>query len=67
MRVAVDLSLCQGYANCIAMAPEVFDLDDDGLVKLLQVEPPAEFDDVVRDAVQLCPVQAISIAADEDE
>ena len=37
-RVEVDLRRCHGYANCIAEAPEVFDLGDDDVVVVLQRE-----------------------------
>jgi ferredoxin len=63
MRVTVDLRLCQGYANCVDSAPDVFDLGENGLVVLLQEEPPADHEHAVREAVRLCPVQAISYIA----
>jgi ferredoxin len=64
MRVRVDLDRCQGYGNCVGASPSVFDLADNGLVLLLDENPPAEKADEVRQAVQLCPVQAIAV---EDE
>ncbi len=62
MRVVVDLDVCQGYANCIVEAPDLFDLDDEtgkaiALVDL--VEPNLEDD--ARSAVANCPVTAITI------
>ena len=30
MRLRIDRGLCQGHARCAALAPELFDLDDDG-------------------------------------
>lgn len=61
-RVAVDLTLCQGYANCIAVAPQVFDLDDAGQAVLLKVEldDPADIA-AVEAAIPLCPVAAVSL------
>ena len=38
--VKADLSLCQGYANCVVAAGDYFDIDDDGKVVLLQLEVP---------------------------
>lgn len=67
MRISVDLKLCQGYANCVDAAPEVFDLGDNGLVLLLQEEPPAELHHASREAARLCPVKAITIESDEGE
>ena len=28
-KVELDLDLCQGYANCLIEAPEIFDFDED--------------------------------------
>jgi ferredoxin len=67
MHLEVNLTLCQGYANCVDAAPEIFDLGENGLAVLLQVEPPAELEEAAREAVRLCPVRAIKIkAGDED-
>lgn len=62
MRATIDLSLCQGYANCVSVAPDYFDLDDSGQAVLLksEVTTPAE-QDQVRDAVPMCPVSAIRL------
>lgn len=66
LRVTVDLSRCQGYANCVAVAPDVFDLGaETGQAVVVQPEPPAELHDAARQAEAGCPVQAITI--DESE
>jgi ferredoxin len=64
MRVQVDLSRCQGYGNCVAAAPDVFDLADNGLAVLLEERPPPARVDEVRQAVKLCPVQAVLLEED---
>lgn len=64
MRVTVDHGRCQGYANCVVAAPGVFDLDEGGLVLLLDETPPADRADAVRQAVGLCPMQAIAVEED---
>jgi ferredoxin len=61
MRVRVDLDLCQGYANCVGVAPDVFDLADNGQVLLVEENPLADRADAVQQAVRLCPVQAIAV------
>jgi ferredoxin len=65
MRLEVNLTLCQGYANCVDAAPEVFDLGEDGLAVLLVVEPAPEFEEAAREAARLCPVRAIKLEADD--
>jgi ferredoxin len=61
MRVTVDLTRCQGYANCVGIAPEVFDLDESGQVRLLQAEPTGPLQPRTLQAEALCPVQAIAV------
>jgi ferredoxin len=65
MRVVTDLTRCQGYANCLGEAPDVFDLDEStNLVKVLQEHPPEGLREVVQAAARVCPVQAITIEDD---
>jgi ferredoxin len=61
VRVAVDRSLCESNALCVGAAPAVFDLDDDDLLIVLDAQPSPDQQDRVRDAVGLCPKQALSI------
>jgi len=68
MRVAVDFDLCESNALCEGLAPHVFELDDDDLlrVKLDEVDGD-DGDDVaaVRRAVAACPKAAISLLESE--
>ena len=59
--VKADLELCQGYANCIVAADDVFDIDDDGVVVLLRTEIAEDDRPRVQEAVRSCPVSALSI------
>ncbi|GAA3467469.1 ferredoxin [Nonomuraea roseola] len=60
MRIVVDLNRCQGYAQCVFLAPEIFRLSGE---EALAYEPNP--DDARRLQVQraaaACPVQAILI------
>ena len=60
--ISADLDKCQGYANCMVNAPDVFDLDDDGKVDILRPTPDIEEMDAVREAVSSCPVRALSLS-----
>ena len=62
MRVVVDYDLCESNAICMAFAPEVFEVDDDDNLNLLQEEPPEELRPKIEEAVRRCPKQALSIA-----
>ncbi len=65
MKAKVDRDLCIGSAMCIATAPEVFELDDEGLSYV--ADPDAGDDDLLRDAAEGCPVQAIILEDDEGD
>jgi ferredoxin len=61
MRIKVDFDLCQGHANCTGEAPEVFEVDEQGYLTILQEEPPEKLRGQVELAVQHCPTGAISL------
>ena len=61
MKITVDFDLCESNAICMQLAPEVFEVRDDDFLYVLQEEPPAELHDAVRQAVERCPKQAISL------
>jgi ferredoxin len=61
MRVVVDYDLCESNAVCMAVAPEVFEVDDEDNLNLLQEEPPEDLRPKVEEAVRRCPKQALSI------
>jgi ferredoxin len=66
MKVIADLEVCIGAGVCVLTAPDVFDQGaDDGLVRVLVAEVPADEARLVREAVDLCPSAALSIAEDE--
>jgi ferredoxin len=59
-RVLVDRERCVGSGTCEALAPDLFEVGDDGVVELLRPNP-ADDDDAVRDAVSACPTGALSL------
>jgi len=61
VRVVVDMTMCVGNALCMAAAPEVFDVHDDGTLTLLQDHPSEDLRLKVEDAARFCPAQAITI------
>ncbi len=63
MRVTVDQDKCVGSGQCVLAASEVFDQrDEDGIVVLLDDNPPAELDADVRQAAAVCPALAIAVS-----
>ena len=60
MNVKVDTDICTGCGLCADTCPEVFDIDEDVAVTKVDSVPP-EAEDLCQDAVEGCPVEAISI------
>jgi ferredoxin len=61
-RILIDRSLCNGHGVCEAIAPDVFELADDGLAIL---RTATSEDEAVQEACDSCPMGAISIARAE--
>lgn len=62
MKVRIDNDLCAGFGICVGIAPEVFELHEDGYATVLVDEVPAELEDLVRRAASQCPAQAILLS-----
>ena len=62
VRVEVDKMVCEANGTCGRIAPEVFQLDDDDELHILQPEPPPDLEDKVREAVDRCPKLALTIS-----
>ena len=61
-RIIADRQSCQGYGNCLTNASDVFDIDDDGVVVVLQ-ETVDEADRArVEEAARSCPVNALTVS-----
>jgi ferredoxin len=58
MRIVVDLALCQGYAQCCFLAPDVFEFSGEEALMYVP-EPDDDHRDQVIRAAKACPVQAI--------
>ncbi|MFI5613878.1 ferredoxin [Amycolatopsis sp. NPDC051903] len=62
MKVVIDQDRCVGAGQCVLAAPDVFDQrEDDGIVVLLDENPPEEVHAQVREAAQICPALAIEL------
>jgi ferredoxin len=60
-KIEVDWGLCESNGVCMGIIPEVFQLEDDDTLTVLQEDVTPENEAQVRDAVRQCPRQAISI------
>jgi ferredoxin len=62
MKIIVDENRCTGLGICESIAPEFFEVGDDGALVLLR----SQFDEAdradIEEAVRSCPTLALSIA-----
>lgn len=63
MKVIVDRNLCIGAASCVAIAPNVFRLDDENKAVVVEIEGTDR--DTIIAAAQSCPTLAITIIDDD--
>lgn len=62
MRIIADRDRCIGSGQCVLTEPDLFDQsEEDGLVLLITDQPDADTEAAARQAVRLCPSQALSV------
>jgi ferredoxin len=65
MQIRIKRDECCGHAECMEIAPDVFALDS--RQKAVVLDPEAASEDVVMEAAESCPCQAILVLDDEGE
>jgi ferredoxin len=66
MRILVDPEVCVSAGQCVLAAPEFFDQDNEGIVTVLDSQPPAGKAAMAEDAARLCPAQVITVLREPD-
>ena len=61
MRIVADTDVCVGAGQCVLTDPETFDQSEEDGTVIVLAEHPAD-EQKARDAVHICPSQALSIA-----
>ena len=56
--IKIDASACIGCGTCVALAEKSFKMEDDGKAHVL--EPAGDTEEVIKNAIDSCPVTAIS-------
>jgi ferredoxin len=62
MHVCIDESTCSGCGLCVDACPEVFEIGEDGLARVLIETVPSDMEDACYEAAAQCPTEAITIA-----
>ncbi|MBS9376007.1 ferredoxin [Rhodococcus sp. B50] len=61
MKISLDATKCTGLGICEAIAPEVFEVDDQGDLVLLTDIVPEGMLATIEEAVEGCPTRALRI------
>lgn len=61
MKITVDTDRCTGHGVCESLAPEIFEVGDDGIVHLLTDDLAEDQRTTIESAVAECPTQALSL------
>jgi ferredoxin len=61
MKIIVDTDRCTGHGICESLAPDVFEVGDDGFVHLLLDDVSDDRRTTLESAVAECPTQSLSI------
>lgn len=54
-KIKIDRALCCGYGVCKELCPEIYDLDDGGIVVLLADTIPEGLEETAIEAAEACP------------
>jgi len=61
VRISAETGACIGSGNCAGVAPEIFDVGDDGVVELLRTEVDGSDAVLAAEAVDGCPAFALRL------
>jgi ferredoxin len=61
VRVRIDKELCAGHGRCYALAPEVFDYDEEGFSLLKQEAIAPDLEAAARRGARACPEGAVTV------
>lgn len=64
MKVRLDQSKCVGHAQCYAVDPDLFPIDDSGYSVLVEHEVAPGDEQLTRDGVAACPELALVLEED---
>ncbi|MBO9376640.1 ferredoxin [Sphingomonas histidinilytica] len=66
VRIKVNVAGCVGHARCAAVAPEVYELDENGFNVTAEKEVPEALRAQAVRGMRACPERIISIEQEED-
>jgi ferredoxin len=63
MKIVVDQDKCTGHARCNAVAPDLYELDDNGYCAVTELQIPSGRESDAHAGADECPERAITITA----
>jgi ferredoxin len=64
IRIQADFDKCEAFANCVIAAPDLFAINDENFVEILDDRPGSDRLEAAREAVRTCPTRALSVVSD---
>ncbi|MFB3925100.1 MAG: ferredoxin [Syntrophales bacterium] len=64
MRVRVDEEICVGCEACAEACPEIFEMNGEFAVPVIEDDVPEELEEICRETADTCPVESIIIMED---
>lgn len=64
LTVRVDRLLCVGFGDCIEVAPDLWEFDDEGIVVFIDPLPDIERERLIA-SCDICPVDALTVHDDD--
>lgn len=63
LKVVINKPACCGYGVCAEICPEVYKLDENGIVYVEDEIVPAGLEERAREAAEACPQAALAVVA----
>jgi len=67
VKATVNRELCTGTQNCVATAPDYFQVDNRGLARAIKNPVAREDEDLLLEAAETCPVKAVILEGEGGE
>ena len=61
MRIVLDETRCSSLGMCESVAPDFFEVGDDGALRVLDDTPGSEHRQLLEEAVAACPTAALRL------
>lgn len=64
MKIRIDKQRCVGNARCWTIAPDLYELDDDGYIATDGFDVPPGLEALARRAARACPERVVEVIED---